>query len=231
MKYNHNVSRSGTYQHYCATARALDRVGDRWTLLIVRDLLSGPKRFTELQGLLSRVTPRQLTLRLKEMQVAGLVHRAEEPGRKRVTYSLSKLGRSLRPVVYALTNWGAKNAMGPPLSTELVHPEHLLHGAAVVLASAGLEPPSPVRWRFRLDDHAPLTLQWSGIQGAGRWKVLGDLGQADLDICTTARVLASLVFEPDRGPELMEQVRFEGDAGQVQLFHRAIGALCRVARG
>ena len=226
MKYPGTVSRSSPYKHYCATARALDVVGDRWTLLIVRDLLSGPRRFTELQTLLARVTPRQLTLRLKAMGAAGLVERSEDPGRKRVSYSLTALGRTLAPVVHALTVWGAQNAMGPPLGFEVVHPEHLLHGAAVLLNGIGVAPPDPLRWCFRFQEAGDLTLLWTGGQRAGRWRVLPALEGCDLDIFVEPRVLAGMVFEPERGAELISQVRFEGDAAHVSGFVGVIGTLC-----
>src|SRR5690349_11098581 len=88
-------------------ADALEVVGHRWTLLIVRELLPGPRRFTELARALPRANPKVITARLRELEAAGLVSRevfAEVP--PRVEYSLTPRGRGLRPVVVALGSWG-----------------------------------------------------------------------------------------------------------------------------
>src|SRR4029077_4817703 len=62
-----------TYDHFCLTARALERVGDRWSLLVIRDLLTGAKRFTDLMDRLGGITPKTLSQRLRQPQDAGLV--------------------------------------------------------------------------------------------------------------------------------------------------------------
>ena len=68
------------YSHFCPVARSLERIGDRWSLLIVRDLLQGPQRFTDLIGSLSHITPKWLTLRLRELASAGIVDANASPG-------------------------------------------------------------------------------------------------------------------------------------------------------
>jgi len=70
-----------TYDHFCLTARALERVGDRWSLLVIRDLLSGAKRFTDLMDRLGGITPKTLSQRLRELEDAGIVAVDREPGR------------------------------------------------------------------------------------------------------------------------------------------------------
>jgi DNA-binding HxlR family transcriptional regulator len=90
------------YDDSCGIARALDLVGDRWTLLVVRELLLGPKRFTDLQGGLGRIGPDVLTQRLRDLRHAGLV---EREGQR--TYRLSDLGRQLQPVLLALGRFGS----------------------------------------------------------------------------------------------------------------------------
>lgn len=87
--------------------RALSMVGLKWTLLIVRDLMDGPRRFTEIERSLRRANPKMITARLRELEHAGLVLRtvyAEVP--PRVTYALTPRGRALRPVIDALRGWG-----------------------------------------------------------------------------------------------------------------------------
>ena len=98
-----------TYDQYCAVARALDVVGERWTLLLVRELLTGPKRFKDLLDGLSGIGTSLLTARLKDLEGNGILRRATLPppaGSK--VYELTDLGRSLEPVVIALSRWGLK---------------------------------------------------------------------------------------------------------------------------
>ena len=96
-----------SYQQYCGTARALDIVGERWTLLIVRDLLLGPRRYSELLHGLPGITTNLLAKRLKEMEAAGLIERiratTSDAGH---SYRLTTLGLGLEPAVQALAQWG-----------------------------------------------------------------------------------------------------------------------------
>ena len=97
-----------TYGQFCALARALDHVGDRWTLLIVRELLPGPRRFAELAAGLPGVAPNLLVDRLRSLQASAIVERSAHPPRSAsVTYALTDLGRGLEPSVHALIRWGA----------------------------------------------------------------------------------------------------------------------------
>ncbi|WP_221351158.1 winged helix-turn-helix transcriptional regulator [Streptomyces beigongshangae] len=97
-----------SYDQYCSAARALDAVGDRWTLLIVRELLAGPRRYTDLHADLPGVSTDVLASRLKDMERDGLVtrRRLPPPGAAHV-YELTDRGRALLPVLQALGEWGA----------------------------------------------------------------------------------------------------------------------------
>jgi DNA-binding HxlR family transcriptional regulator len=108
-----------TYGDPCGIARALDLVGERWALLVVRELLLGPKRFTDLRAGLTHVGPDMLAQRLRELEQAGVVQRAKlpPPAGARV-YELTPWGRQLEPVVLALGRWGSQ-APFPPESGEL----------------------------------------------------------------------------------------------------------------
>lgn len=96
-----------SYDQYCSAARALDTVGDRWTLLIVRELLAGPRRYTDLHADLPGVSTDVLASRLKGMERDGLVtrRRLPPPGAAHV-YELTARGRELLPVLQALGAWG-----------------------------------------------------------------------------------------------------------------------------
>ncbi|WP_030423172.1 MULTISPECIES: helix-turn-helix domain-containing protein [unclassified Streptomyces] len=96
------------YDQYCSAARALDAVGDRWTLLIVRELLAGPRRYTDLHADLPGVSTDVLASRLKDMEREGLATRRRlAPPAAATVYELTGRGRALLPVLDALGAWGA----------------------------------------------------------------------------------------------------------------------------
>jgi DNA-binding HxlR family transcriptional regulator len=98
-----------SYRQYCGVARALDLVGERWTLLIVRDLLLGPRRYSDLLRALPGVTTNLLAKRLQDMTAAGIVSRTELPPPASVpVYALTPAGEALQPVVMELGRWGGR---------------------------------------------------------------------------------------------------------------------------
>lgn len=100
--------RRRSYDQYCAAARALDAVGDRWTLLIVRELLAGSRRYTDLHADLPGVSTDVLASRLKDMERDGLATRRKlPPPAAAFVYELTERGRGLLPVLDALATWGA----------------------------------------------------------------------------------------------------------------------------
>lgn len=95
--------------HECPVERALAIVGAKWTLLILHNLMGGPKRFGELERVVTGASPKMLTVRLRELERLGLVSRAvhaEVP--PRVEYALTEQGHSLRPIIDSLYRWGEK---------------------------------------------------------------------------------------------------------------------------
>ncbi|HEY6801830.1 MAG TPA: helix-turn-helix domain-containing protein, partial [Agromyces sp.] len=104
------------FGQYSGTARALERVGDRWALLIVRDLLVGPRRYGDLKAGLPRIPTNILSDRLKELQESGVVRRVPTV---RGGYELTAFGRELEPVIDALERWGW-SALGDPAEGEVV---------------------------------------------------------------------------------------------------------------
>lgn len=105
------------YGQYCGVTRALELIGERWALLIVRDLLVGPRRYGELAAGLPRIPSNILAARLKELQGAGLIRRA--PRSRIVIYELTPYGRELEPIVLALGAWGFK-ALGDPRDEQVI---------------------------------------------------------------------------------------------------------------
>lgn len=97
------------YQQYCGAARALDVVGDRWTLLIVRELILGPRRFTDLLEGLPGISRNLLTERLRSLERHGVIARAElPPPAARQVYELTDEGRDLAAAMIPLVAWGAR---------------------------------------------------------------------------------------------------------------------------
>lgn len=111
-----------SYGQFCGLARALDRIGDRWTLLIVRELLLGHRTFRELEGGLSGVSPALLSGRLVDLVADGLLERSDAPRRsKAVVYRITDAGRELEPVVLGLIKWGSRWMVDGP-GTDRVDP-------------------------------------------------------------------------------------------------------------
>jgi DNA-binding HxlR family transcriptional regulator len=104
-----------TYEDGCAAAHALDLVGERWALLVVRELLLGPKRFTDLKSGLPHASPNVLAQRLRDLEAAGVVRRGKlpPPAASRI-YELTEWGRDLEPVIIALGRWGVRSPTKPP---------------------------------------------------------------------------------------------------------------------
>jgi DNA-binding HxlR family transcriptional regulator len=110
-----------SYEDGCAAAHALDLVGERWALLIVRELVFGAKRFTDLRAGLPGISPNVLTLRLEELEQASVLRRRRLlPPAATSVYELTDWGRELVPILLALGRWGARSpllAEGLPVST------------------------------------------------------------------------------------------------------------------
>ena len=103
-----------TYDDRCGAARALDLVGERWALLVVRELLLGPKRFNDLRNGLGTISENVLSQRLRELDAAGLVRRRRSgPPASAQVYELTQRGTELEPVILALAAWG----FGNPIET------------------------------------------------------------------------------------------------------------------
>lgn len=112
-----------SYGQYCGLTAAVELIGERWALLIVRDLLVGPRRYTDLKQGLSRIPTNILSTRLKELQAGGVVRRVPM-FRNGLLYELTEYGRELEPVVLALGRWGFR-AMGDPADGDEVTADSL----------------------------------------------------------------------------------------------------------
>jgi DNA-binding HxlR family transcriptional regulator len=111
-----------SYGQYCPVAKTLELVGERWTLLIVRELLVESKRFTDLHTALEGIPRNLLADRLRDLEAHGIVTRQElPPPAARMVYDLTDAGRALLPVIGALAQWGLAH-LPPPEPGEVVNP-------------------------------------------------------------------------------------------------------------
>jgi len=134
------------YNQWSPDARALDLVGDKWTLLIVRDLAAGPRRFVELQRVLPGISTEQLRSRLNRMVADGMLTRQrfrEVP--PRVDYELTERARELLPVLGELAKWGYEWSWSSPRENELVD-----IGAIIRLAPGLVRPPAKLNGSVEL---------------------------------------------------------------------------------
>lgn len=214
------MSRRKAYPHYCLAARTLEVVGERWSLLIVRDLLRGPHRFSELLRTVGGITPRWLSLRLRELEEAGIVSREHRQGRKEVWYSLTPKGEDLRPVIEALVAWGMQHAMRLPLPGERIEPDLSLTGIASAFNARGVRLEGPRTWVIRLDGGHSHTLRFDGE----RWT--GSRGEAPADVTVEAAGSEWMTFlmAPLEGrARSLDALRVEGPPARVAEFLRAFG--------
>jgi DNA-binding HxlR family transcriptional regulator len=210
-----------TYDHFCLTARSLERVGDRWSLLVIRDLLTGAKRFTDLMDRLGGITPKTLSHRLRELEDAGIVAADREPGRREVWYRLTPAGADLRPVLDALSQWGLQHAWRRPLPGEQLHAEHLLRSLtqAIGLAAGDHE---PARWHFRLDG-----ADYLAESDGQRWLLTSGTpsAPAHVTITGTTPALTALVFAGSDA-----DIDITGETEAVQRFRKLIRTMATVVQ-
>ena len=120
-----------SYRQVCSVARALDVLGERWTLLVVRELLLGPKRFKDLLAVLPAMGSNRLGDRLKTLQAAGVVARRTLPPPAGVNvYELTESGQQLRPAIYCLGAWGAQLPVPDSIDPDSARAELIAFGLA-----------------------------------------------------------------------------------------------------
>jgi DNA-binding HxlR family transcriptional regulator len=211
------------YGQYCPVARAAEILADRWTLLIVRELLVDVRHFNELERGLPRMSRTLLAERLRRLEDTGVLQRHEAPRGKRTEYRLTQAGRELKGIVDAFCEWGARWAFGPPRPNEL--------------------DPLVLLWWMRRRvafDHIPrrrIVIQFDFRGGpARRYWLLIEPAEAsiclkhpgfDVDVTVTADIKA--LYQVWLGRVLLEdtlrtrQVRLDGSPSDVQAFPRWFG--------
>jgi len=204
------------YGQYCGFARALELVGERWALLIVRDLLVGPKRFSDLQRGLPKIPSNILTSRLKELEEAGIVQRRLQPRPSNgVFYELTEVGNDLEDAVMALGRWGAQR-LGEPRPGEIVTED-----AMVMALRTTFQPEAAGRTRASYELRLGDIVINAKVANGRASVVAGPLPGADLIIETGPAVRMLLAREVTPEQALKKKlVRITGDPKLLDRFVR-----------
>lgn len=207
------MSTTRTYGDPCGIARALDLVGERWALLVVRELLLGPKRFTDLKAGLPGASPNVLSQRLDELEHAGIVRRRKlAPPASVWVYELTEWGRELEPALLALGRWGSRAPSRPHRDLSLDALMIALKTTFDPSAAEGLR----ATYDLRLgDDHFQVAVADGALELAR-----GDVQYPDAVIQTDAATLRGLVFGNQQLDAAIGSGRFtiEGDRRTVKRF-------------
>ena len=201
------------YRQACGVARGLDIVGERWSLLVVRELLLGPKRFTDLQQALPTASPNALSDRLRELADQGVVCRRQlpSPGRARV-YELTTWGRGLEPIVVALGTWALA---APPTAEQL-----FLSADSVMLAIRTFFVPTPARpeamLRIELRDHGHAGVFGVHLTSAGAEVTHEPPEAPDAVLVTTTDALVAAVGGNDLAGLIASGAVITGDSEVVR---------------
>ena len=201
----------------CAVSHALDLVGERWALLIVRELLLGPKRFTDLRTGLASASPNVLAQRLRELEESGVVRRRRlGPPTPAWVYELTEWGHELESVVISLGRWGARSPL---------RPEYEAGSDSVLLALKALFDPSAAKglratYQVRFGDDRFAVTASDGILTLER----GDQPNADAVIDTDPGTWVALLTGRQRIAEAKRdgRLRISGDA---KVFERLLQAV------
>jgi DNA-binding HxlR family transcriptional regulator len=182
------------YQHFCPAARALEVIGEKWSLLIVRDLL-------------------------QELEEAGIVAR-EAAGRREVWYSLTPKGQALAPIVTDLVVWGVEHALRPPRPGEAFHPGRATDTFVTYLNRRGVRVARPVAWVVRLPGDRAYTIRFDGE----RWSRERGEGPADVVVETTPEAWVTfLTSGPDERRRWLAEAGAEGTPERLDELARTLG--------
>lgn len=182
-----------SYNQYCGIAYALDILGERWTLLIIRELLLGPQRFKDLQETLQGIGTNLLSDRLKKLQNLDLIHQRDLPPPAASTvYELTKNGQELKPVLESLAEWGS-HFLGAPDKNDVFNPRWLL-----LALKTKFQPKETIGVdsiiEFRIDDE----VLYTHIQNGSIETQQGEHPDADLTIKSDSKSFITLVSDPDK---------------------------------
>jgi DNA-binding HxlR family transcriptional regulator len=202
------------YAQYCPVAHALELVGERWALLVVRELLSGPKRYTDLAGALPGIGTNILAGRLRDLETAGVIQKRRLPPPAAANvYELTPYGEELREPLYALGRWGARS-LGPPQPDDTLAPGWLVNAVRATCTSGCL--PDKV-FELRVEDDT-VTARFDEDQQLV--VELGSTGEADTVIETDAQTLFCIASGQTTTSEAIKtkELKVAGDRKDAERF-------------
>jgi DNA-binding HxlR family transcriptional regulator len=218
---------SRPYDQYCPIARAAEVLGDRWTLLIVRELISGAHGFNEIGRGLPRISRGLLTQRLRQLEELGVLERSARGEGKGTGYTLTAAGEGLRDLIMRLGEWGARWAFGEPHEAEL-DAQLLLWKISRRADGERYEGRTVVRFDFR-DDRA---WYWLVLDGSGASLCLKNPGfDVDVRLRTDLRTLYEVwLGRRPLGHAIADgTVHLEGQRRPVQVFRSLLARLSPLA--
>ena len=206
------------YHHFCPAARALETIGERWSLLIVRDLLAGPRRFSDLRQSLA-ITPRWLSARLRALAGDAIVTR-EVAGEREGWYRLTPKGEALAPVIDALVVWGMDHALGQPRAGEVIHPGRAIDATVRYLDHRRVRAAHPIAWVIRFGDDRSYTIRFDGK----RWS--RERGEANPDVVVETSPegwVRFLAADRDGRRRWLDRSRVKGTRERIEELASAFG--------
>jgi DNA-binding HxlR family transcriptional regulator/putative sterol carrier protein len=208
-----------TYGDRCGVARALDAVGERWALLVVRELLYGPKRFSDLYRGLGGVSQNVLSQRLRELERAGVVRRRRlGPPVGAAVYELTEAGAALEPVLLALGSWGRLR----PFPTNGTFSIDAFMLALQTTFDAGAEPGLRVVVNLRIGDD-----EFTVDVRDGRFAIArGHVARADVTVEGNMQTIRDLAFGTRRVKEAMRSGDLRAD-GNTKALRRLFDAFAK----
>jgi DNA-binding HxlR family transcriptional regulator len=200
-----------TYDDGCASAQALDLIGERWALLVVRELVLGPKRFTDLRAGLAGISPNVLTQRLSELEKAGVLRRRKLPPPAATwVYELTEWGAELEPVILAIGRWGARS---PLLAPGPMSPDALVLSFRTMFdphAAAGVD----ASYELRFGEQ-----RYHARVARGRFEIArGPAAVADVVVETDPDTLAAVVYGGGEGAARKGKLKVEGSKAAFKRF-------------
>jgi DNA-binding HxlR family transcriptional regulator len=181
------MSKNRRYDQYCPVCHALELVGERWSLVIVRELLKGPKRYTDLIDGMPGVGTNILAARLRDLEAGGIIHKRKLPPPAASTvYELTDYGRELEEPLYALARWGARS-LPPPRKGEDFYPDWGLNAFAALLDPHEAEGVTATYVVRVADDVYTVRLEDSTVHVEA-----GAADEADLDFSTSRETFFGL---------------------------------------
>jgi DNA-binding HxlR family transcriptional regulator/putative sterol carrier protein len=176
------------YRQFCPAARALDIVGERWTLLVIRELLFGPKRYTDLQEGLPGIGPNVLAERLRSLTAAGLIQqRRLPPPAASTVYELTELGAGLRPVLLNLFQWGLQ-LLDSPCADDAVKASYWIPAIEAAAHPERVPKGTEDTYEFRVGDEVFTVLVTTGAVNVRQ----GAAESPNLIVCTDATTFVNL---------------------------------------